>query len=333
MRIPFENKLRQRILLSQLSGKPIKIQGIRPDDSQIGLRDYEVNFIRLMEKITNGTMIHINHTGTALEYIPGVLQGGTVVHQCNGRSIGYFLESLIILGPFCKQPLQVTLNGITNDNIDVTVDTIRTVLLPQLKRFGIEGVELKITKRGAYPKGGGQIEFSCPIVKQLKPMQHTEQGLFKRIRGIAYCTRMSPQMANRMVESCRSILTRYIPDVYIYTDVSKGPGSGLCPGYGMTLVAESESGSLISTECQYQPRMEEEGLHEYLVNDYQFPTPEDLGIRCARQLLIELKKGILNYLFRWLCRFYISVDESDLHFNGPRRYWENSRGVFESFYH
>lgn len=127
---------------------------------------------------------------------------------------------------------------------------------------------------------------------------------------------MSPQMANRMVESSRSLLSRYIPDVYIYTDVYKGAESGASPGYALSLVAETTNQCLISTECAYQPRKKAEkeefnqdamfekqkigskakeddtGCAAMLVNDYQFPTPEDLGIRAARQLLTEIKKGV-----------------------------------------
>jgi len=116
---------------------------------------------------------------------------------------------------------------ITNTKLKIKVDLIRTVLLPQLKRFGIEsGIELKIVKRGAPPNGGGEVKFSCPIVKQLKPVQYIDEGKIKRIRGIAYATRVSPQMANRVTEVARSQLTHYIPDVYIYTDVYKGAESG-----------------------------------------------------------------------------------------------------------
>jgi RNA 3'-terminal phosphate cyclase-like protein len=41
-----------------------------------------------------------------------------------------------------------------------------------------------------------------------------------------YSTRVSPQFANRMVEAARSVLNRYIPDIYLYTDVYKGEESG-----------------------------------------------------------------------------------------------------------
>ena len=119
------------------------------------------------------------------------------------------------------------------------MDALRTATLPQLKRFGIDGAQLKITKRGAPPLGGGQVTFSCPTIRSLTPIQFTDQGEIKRIRGISYATRMSPQMANRVMDSARSVLTRYIPDVYIYTDVYKGFESGMSPGYALSLVAES----------------------------------------------------------------------------------------------
>lgn len=46
------------------------------------------------------------------------------------------------------------------------------------------------------------------------------------ILGRRYSTRVSPQFANRMVEAARSVLNRYIPDIYLYTDVYKGEESG-----------------------------------------------------------------------------------------------------------
>lgn len=45
------------------------------------------------------------------------------------------------------QPLTITLRGITNDGVDLGVDTFRTVTLPLLKRLGIEeGLELRVSE-------------------------------------------------------------------------------------------------------------------------------------------------------------------------------------------
>ena len=141
------------------------------------------------------------------------------------------------------------------------VDLIRTVTLPHLEPFGItDGLELKvrrpftharahayaslkIKKRGSPPLGGGEVLFVCPIVKQVKTLNFVETGKIKRIRGIAYATslltiltllkipcrhavRVSPQFSNRMIEAARSVLNRYIPDIYLYSDVYKGEESG-----------------------------------------------------------------------------------------------------------
>ena len=60
--------------------------------------------------------------GTMLFYKPGLLTGGTIDHDCNPqRSIGYYLEAVVLLAPFCKKPIRFTLKGITNDRHDPTV--------------------------------------------------------------------------------------------------------------------------------------------------------------------------------------------------------------------
>ncbi|KAI8823578.1 RNA 3'-terminal phosphate cyclase/enolpyruvate transferase [Fimicolochytrium jonesii] len=326
LRFEGHNYFRQRLLLATLSNKPVRIDKIRSDDEdRPGLSDYEASFLRLLEKVTNGAVVEISYTGTTVVYRPGLIIGGKVRHECPpSRAIGYFLEPLIALAPFAKHPLQLTLSGVTNDNVDLSVDAIRTVLLPHLKRFGVEdGLEMKITKRGAPPKGGGEIFFQCPIVRQLKPVQFIEEGKFKRIRGIAYATRVSPQMANRVVETSRSMMTRYIPDVYIYTDVYKGAESGQSPGYALTIVAESTTGALLSAECAFQPRKPANADVETnivsrreddaLANDYHFQTPEDLGAFTGRKLLQEIEKGgCFDTSSQWLGALFLALGPEDV---------------------
>lgn len=40
---------------------------LRVDDPSPGLRDYEANLLRLLEKVTNGTLVEINETGARRE--------------------------------------------------------------------------------------------------------------------------------------------------------------------------------------------------------------------------------------------------------------------------
>lgn len=45
---------RQRIVASLLTSQPLKIENIRAKDDAPGLQDFEANFLRLIEKLTDG---------------------------------------------------------------------------------------------------------------------------------------------------------------------------------------------------------------------------------------------------------------------------------------
>lgn len=54
---------RQRLVLATLAGRPLRIDDIRASDQRPGLRDFEANLLRLVEKITDGCSIEIDETG------------------------------------------------------------------------------------------------------------------------------------------------------------------------------------------------------------------------------------------------------------------------------
>jgi len=39
--------------------------------------------------------------------------------------------------------------------------------------------------------------------------------------------RVSPSLANRLIETAKGLLLKFLPDVYIYVDHQKGPNAGL----------------------------------------------------------------------------------------------------------
>ena len=79
-----------------------------PDEEEVGLRDFEASFLRLLEKVVNGCEIVISETGTALRYRPGIIVGGDgLAHDCGtSRSIGYFVQPLLALAAFAKRALR-----------------------------------------------------------------------------------------------------------------------------------------------------------------------------------------------------------------------------------
>lgn len=99
--------------------------------------------------VTLPSYLHPLHgAGTTLRYKPGIIVGGGgLVHDCGtSRGIGYFIEPLLLLGFFAKRPIDITLRGVTNHPLDPSIDVVRSVTLPLLKKLGVEdGLELKVT--------------------------------------------------------------------------------------------------------------------------------------------------------------------------------------------
>eukprot|EP00193_Tetraselmis_chui_P022696 CAMPEP_0177796560 /NCGR_PEP_ID=MMETSP0491_2-20121128/26842_1 /TAXON_ID=63592 /ORGANISM="Tetraselmis chuii, Strain PLY429" /LENGTH=335 /DNA_ID=CAMNT_0019319487 /DNA_START=38 /DNA_END=1041 /DNA_ORIENTATION=- len=279
---------RQRLVLATVSGRQLRIDDIRADDERPGLRDYEASLLRLIEKITDGCAVEINETGTRLKYRPGfVVNGARVEHDCGtSRAIGYFLEPLVLLSLFGKKPLSITLRGLTNDGVDPSVDTWRTVTLPLLKHaIGEDAAfELKVMARGAPPGGGGMVQLKCPSVRALQPINLVDEGMVKRVRGIAHSMMVAPQTSSRLVDGARGVLNQLLADVFIFTDHMPGKRGGTSPGYGVTLVAETTSGSLLSAEFTVHEGRKLAGETGGEV------VAEDIGCKAAQLLLEEVAK-------------------------------------------
>jgi len=136
------NYFRQRLVLSLLSARPVKIEEIRSKvDLNIGVSAYEVSFIQLLDKLCNGSKFKINETGTEVTLIPGSLLGDTVSHSCDiSRPLSYYLEPILLLAPFCKKPLNLTLRGKLQNDINgyTSIYKLKNAALPIMEHFGLE---------------------------------------------------------------------------------------------------------------------------------------------------------------------------------------------------
>ncbi|KAF7805756.1 putative RNA 3'-terminal phosphate cyclase-like protein [Senna tora] len=294
-RLKGSQSFRQRLVLATLSSTPILIEDIRTDETWPGLQKHEVSLLRLLEKISDDCVVEINETGTKLKYKPGIIMGGKhLSHDCGvSRSIGYFLEPLLLLGLFGKKPLTIRLKGITNDPKDPSVDTFRSTTLPILKRFGVpsEGLDLKIESRGVPPNGGGEVVLAVPIVQSLTAVTWMDEGMVKRIRGVTFSARVSSQFENSMIHAARGVFNRLLPDVHIFTDHKAGPQAGNSPGYGISLVAETTSGCFISADTAISRARAEETSDFTDDEKKDLMPPENIGQQIAFSLLEEIEQG------------------------------------------
>ena len=113
-----------------------QIQDFEVRNGRLIILEYEVLFLKLIQTVTNGTVVGISATGTELSFSPGAILGGSFTFDCGlERSIPYFLEALMCMLPLSKLPTRIVLTGITSDNYSASIDTIRSVNLSILKLF------------------------------------------------------------------------------------------------------------------------------------------------------------------------------------------------------
>ncbi|OTA64512.1 18S rRNA biogenesis protein [Hypoxylon sp. EC38] len=304
----------QRLVLATLTGRPVHISKIRSNSpTNPGLAPHEVSFLRLLEAVTNGSSMQISYTGTTITYQPGLITGaapgfgatdGDILEHhlpttC-ARGVTYFLLPLCLLAPFSKTHMNVRFSGpgvITSatETGDLSVDSFRTAILPLYNLFGIPAarIELRVLQRscaGPHGSGGaGVVELRFASQVRLPKTLHLNRspGRIKRIRGVAYATGVSASNNARMIHSAREILNPLVSDIHIaaqydqaplVADEKSGGKKRMGIGFGLSLVAESSAvGVLYSADVVVPPKGS--------------VIPEDIGKRCAYQLLETVSQG------------------------------------------
>ncbi|CAJ2501755.1 Uu.00g046080.m01.CDS01 [Anthostomella pinea] len=308
----------QRLVLSTLTGRPVHISKIRSNSpTNPGLAPHEVSFLRLLEAVTNGSSMQISYTGTTITFVPGLITGAVPGYGAVGdegdivehslpatcaRGVTYFLLPLCLLAPFSKSHMNVRFTGpgvITSatETGDLSVDSFRTAVLPLYDLFGIPAarIELKVLQRscaGLKGAGGaGEVELRFASQVRLPKTLHLNRspGKIKRIRGVAYATGVSASNNARMIHAAREVLNPFVSDIHVAAQYDQAPliadntekAGGkrrMGIGFGLSLVAESSAaGVLYSADVVAPPKG---GV-----------VPEDIGKRCAYQLLESLSLG------------------------------------------
>ncbi|RMD40283.1 hypothetical protein DV735_g4848, partial [Chaetothyriales sp. CBS 134920] len=307
--------LTSRLVLSTLLGRPIHISAIRPNSpTNPGLQPHEISFLRLLESVTNGSHIEISYTGTVLLYKPGLITGsaagsganaqGVIRHPVDGRNergLAYLLLPLCLLAPFSKAKFNIvfTGEGVITSSVDkygdISVDSVRTAVLPLYQRFGIErDIELRIVRRsnpGQRGVGGaGEVQLLFGHQVRLPKTLHLlTPGRVKRVRGVAYATGVSGSNNARSIEAARGVLNKFVTDIYVFSDMGSAalvaaptkdePGRKrkLGLGFGLSLVAETSNRCLFSADAESPSEGGE--------------PAEEIGRRAAYKLLENVARG------------------------------------------
>lgn len=229
---------RFRIMYSLLTFTPIEIKDIRPNEVELGLRDYEISFLKLIEKLTNGSKLFISSTGTSIKFIPGTItnnHGDEFEFECHKtRGLSYYIEGITPICLFGKETLNCVLKGSSNNNQDLSVDCIKIEIEKIVERIVVgDSSKIEIKSRSFGNTDSAVITFRLPIIRFIEPFTWVDAGKVKKIGG--HCLTINTPHSNGIIDETRIVFNRFINEVWI--DKNTQNGKGVKPGYGLSLWA------------------------------------------------------------------------------------------------
>lgn len=269
--------------LSVLLGKAFRVTHIRQGRPQPGLKAQHLQCIEALKKLCVCDVQGATLGSEEITFIPGkFLPKNIEIDIGTAGSITLLLQSLLLPCLFSKKKITLKIVGGTDVAWAMPIDYFIEVVIPQLQRFCF--LDVKLMKRGYYPKGGGSVEISFKpkqSLDQLQPFSLTERGELLYIKGVSHASKslQEKQVAERQREAALMRLKHLNVPVTInmeYTDT-------LSLGSGITLWAIFSLKDEIDNA--HPLRLGADALGEKNI------PAEDVGAQAAEQLLKEISSG------------------------------------------
>ena len=230
--------VRTALAISTLTGKPFEVDNIRAGKGDGGgLKAQHLHAIKALQQICGAKTSEIELGTKEFWYHPGKIKRGIYeIDIGTAGSITLFLQAIILPCLFAPGKITLKVKGGTCGKWQASVDYLQNVLLPHLQKF-VDKIELKVLKRGYYPKGGGEVhleitprfkiqeyenfeQFNEDLKLRTAKVNLVEQGTLEQIRGNVNCSAEleEKEIAERIKLSAESSLKEFAVPINIRTE-------------------------------------------------------------------------------------------------------------------
>jgi RNA 3'-phosphate cyclase len=222
--------LRTAVSLSAFLGAPCRIRGIRHGRPKPGLRPQHVAGVQAVAGLCRAEVGGLQLNSQEITFEPRKVAGGELrIDIGTAGAIGLVFQSVML--PAIKAPssLQLTITGGTDVPWAPTVNYLREVTFPLLKRMNYRA-EMTVIKRGYYPQGGGEVSVQLKG-GDLSPLQLLDPGEILMIRGRSHAseTLRDRGVAERQREAAMKVLNKlpFPAEIKVEYGPTQSPGSGI----------------------------------------------------------------------------------------------------------
>lgn len=225
--------LRTSLALASVLGKDIRVHGIRAGRSQPGIKAQHLTGLRALAQLCGSSLEGADVGSSELVYEPGELtSGGFHFDVGTAGSVTLVLQTLMPVVAYCPGPVRFELTGGTDVKWSPPVNYLQLIALPMLRRMGYIA-DLRLVRRGHYPRGGGEVHLDAAPIESLKHLVGVRSGRVVGIDGVSHVTMLPHHVAERQAIAARNLVMGKglpSPDIGIedsQSDAGVGPGSGL----------------------------------------------------------------------------------------------------------
>jgi RNA 3'-phosphate cyclase len=289
--------VRTALAISTLTGKPFEVNNIRAGRPNPGLKAQHLHAIKALKQICNAKTSEIELGTKEFWFHPGKIKRGIYeIDIGTAGSITLFLQAIILPCLFAPGKITLKVKGGTCGKWQASVDYLQNVLLPHLQKF-VDKIELKVLKRGYYPKGGGEVQleinprfkiqeydsfeqFNEDLNLRTAKIKLVEQGTLEQVRGNVNCSSEleEKEIAERIKRAAESSLKEFEVPINIRTEYKNTLNIGgeivLWALFGQKGTMDFDNPTILGADC-----LIEKGK-----------SSEEIGKEAARKLKVEINE-------------------------------------------
>jgi RNA 3'-terminal phosphate cyclase (ATP) len=168
--------LRSALTLSMITGLPFRIENIRGNRPKPGLMRQHLVAVQAAARVCGADIGALMVGARELEFTPGKIRGGDYDFAIGSAgSCTLVLQTILPALLFADGAAQIRITGGTHNAKAPPVQFLQRAYLPLLARMGAL-IDVRLTRYGFYPAGGGEVFASVEPCEALQPLEMMQRG-------------------------------------------------------------------------------------------------------------------------------------------------------------
>ena len=263
--------VRTALALSILTDTPVKIENIRANRPNRGLKPQHLTVVKALRDMSDAEVKGASLGSHSLFFSPSELKGGKYKFDVGtAGSIVLILQTAMIALLNLDENIEILIRGGTDVRWAPSWDYFRYVFSVLVNRIGID-IDASLIKRGFYPKGGGEAIVTVGTDKEFKPFRIDSLSKYENVIGNIVLSSLPNHIATRIKHSILKFFLPYKKTIDVNIERDKSSFSE-----GVVVTLWSSSGNTV--------------VGYTVLGETGLPS-EKVGNMCADGLMKEIESG------------------------------------------